>query len=317
MYIEKEKKKKNIQQKKKLYIFPFTNKLDNLINLLGILQRFLVEVQLLHYFKKKNKNKKKTLLLPLPFSLSFTPNDGTKYNKIFLPTQIQESRKTLCEHLLNDPLLFYIPFPSHNLKTRTNERKKIISNLNIIIIKEEHSSRTWSHHSHNTPYPSLFQRIRFPLFLFFSSLFVLFLSLSFFRTNFYRCYVARTAEMAAGELSPIVGVPAPQGCCRCAAGGGVSARCCPCSGHFSNTYQQRLRWYKDRPRRNCTMSPDRWRPPRQRSDTRRTATPQPWPRRGSTAWPEEVPNHLARQPPGMVTGTRNLVALWNQNRDTG
>lgn len=142
MYIEKEKKKKNIQQKKKLYIFPFTNKLDNLINLLGILQRFLVEVQLLHYLKKKNKNKKKTLLLPLPFSLSFTPNDGTKYNKIFLPTHIQESRKTLCEHLLNDPLLFYIPFPSHNLKTRTNERKKIISNLNIIIIKEEHSSRT-------------------------------------------------------------------------------------------------------------------------------------------------------------------------------
>lgn len=59
MYIEKEKKK-NIQQKKKLYIFPFTNKLDNLINLLGILQRFLVEVQLLHYLKKKKiKIKKK------------------------------------------------------------------------------------------------------------------------------------------------------------------------------------------------------------------------------------------------------------------
>lgn len=133
---------------------------------------------------------------------------------------------------------------------------------------------------------------------------------------FYRCYVARTAERAAGELSPIVGVPAPQGCYRCAAGGGVSARCCPCSGHFSNTYQPRRRWYKDTPRRNCTMFPDTWRPLPRRFGTRKIVTLLPSPLHGSTVSPEAVPNHLAPQPPGKATGTRNLVAPWNQNHPT-
>ena len=125
---------------------------------------------------------------------------------------------------------------------------------------------------------------------------------------FYRCYVARTAERAAGELSPIVGVPAPQGCYHCAAGGGVSARCCPCSGHFSNTYQPQRRWYKDTPRRNCTMFPDTWRPLPRRFGTRKIETLLPSLLHGTTVSPEAVPNHLAPQPPGKATGIRNPVA---------
>lgn len=128
---------------------------------------------------------------------------------------------------------------------------------------------------------------------------------------FYRNHAARTAEIAVGELSPTVADAPTSHRVRFAVavgvGGGVSDSCYPCSGHYSNTYQPRLRWCTDTPRWSCTRYPGRSRRLPPRSGTRRTAMPRRRRLRGSTASSEVVPDHLAPQPQGRATGTHSPV----------
>lgn len=129
---------------------------------------------------------------------------------------------------------------------------------------------------------------------------------------FYRNHAARTAEIAAGELSPTVADAPASHRVRFAVavggvGGGVSDSCYPCSGHYSNTYQPRPRWCTDTPRRSCTRCLDKSRRLLPHFGTRRTAMPRRRRLRGSTASSEAVPDHLAPQPPGRAIGTRSPV----------